>query len=97
MADHFDEKSGVVNSRTPWGTWAQTIEEVFIEVDVSPGTRGKDVKCEIKVKSISCIVHGKEIFKVRSFYSNKLYLIFNILTLINIRPAIPREAPRCRF
>lgn len=64
MADHFDEKSGVVKSKTPWGTWAQTIEEVFIEVDVPQGTRGKDVKCDIKAKSISCVVQGKEIFKV---------------------------------
>lgn len=64
MADHFDERSGVVNSITPWGRWAQTIDEIFIEIDVPAGTRGKDVKCDIKTKNLTCTVCGKEIIKV---------------------------------
>ncbi|EDO28204.1 predicted protein [Nematostella vectensis] len=31
MADHFDERSGVVPCKTSWGSWAQTIDEIFIE------------------------------------------------------------------
>ena len=64
MADHFDEKSGVVPSKTPWGSWAQTIDEVFIEVNVPKGTKGREIICEIKPKSINFILKGKEVFKV---------------------------------
>ena len=64
MADHFDEKSGIVPSKTPWGSWAQTIDEVFIEVNVPKGTKGREIICEIKPKSINFILKGKEVFKV---------------------------------
>ncbi|XP_001631051.2 nudC domain-containing protein 2 [Nematostella vectensis] len=63
MADHFDERSGVVPCKTSWGSWAQTIDEIFIEVDLPEGTRGKDVKCVIKPTHISCVVKGNEVFK----------------------------------
>lgn len=63
MADHFDEKSGVVPSKTPWGSWAQTIDEVFIEVHVPKGTKGREIICEIRPKSIKFILKGKEVFK----------------------------------
>ena len=61
---HFDEKSGIIFASTTWGRWYQTIAEVIIEVDVENGTRGKDVKIDIKPSRISCVVHNKEIFKV---------------------------------
>ncbi|KAG8579117.1 hypothetical protein GDO81_010723 [Engystomops pustulosus] len=32
MSVNFDERSGVVPCKTPWGCWYQTMEEVFIEV-----------------------------------------------------------------
>ena len=64
MADHFDEKSGVVLSKTPWGNWAQTIDEVFIEVDVPKGTKGREISCDIKPKSIKFSLKGQEFFKV---------------------------------
>lgn len=64
MADHFDEKSGVVPSKTPWGNWAQTIEEVFIEVNVPKGTKGREISCDIKPKSIKFSLKGQEFFKV---------------------------------
>ena len=64
MADHFDEKSGVIPSKTPWGNWAQTIDEVFIEVNVPKGTKGREITCEIKPKSIKFILKGQEFFKV---------------------------------
>ena len=66
MAAHFDEKSGVVPCKTPWGNWAQTIDEVFIEVHVPKGTRGREVLCEIKPKTIRFALKGQEIFKVMS-------------------------------
>lgn len=64
MADHFDEKSGVVPSKTPWGSWAQTIDEVFIEVNVPKGTKGREISCEIKPRSIKFTLKGQEQFKV---------------------------------
>ena len=63
---HFEEKSGVVPSETPWGSWAQTIDEVIVEVNVPKGTRGREVSCEIKPKSIKLVLKGKEVFKVAS-------------------------------
>ena len=74
MADHFDEKSGVVPSKTPWGSWAQTIDEVFIEVNVPKGTKGREIICEIKPKSINFILKGKEVFKV-SFVFALIHMI----------------------
>ena len=61
---HFDERSGTVPCKTPWGSWTQTVEEVFIEVDVPEGTKGKDIVCNIHPNNISLSVSGKEIFKV---------------------------------
>ncbi len=64
MSD-FDERSGVVYSKAPWGQWGQTIDEVFIEVEVSDRSiRAKDIKCEIKPNSIAVSVGGAEKFKV---------------------------------
>lgn len=70
MSD-FDERSGVVYSTTPWGQWGQTIDEVFIEIQVSDSSiRAKDIKCEIKPTFMSVSVRGEIIFKV---YSVKEY------------------------
>lgn len=60
---NFDEKSGLVYSNTPWGQWAQTIEEVFVEVNVPEGTRSRDVKCDIKTQYMCLSVNNKEIIK----------------------------------
>lgn len=61
---NFDEKSGVVYCKTPWGQWGQTIEEVLIEVEIAePGTRAKDIKCDIKPNSISVSVANEVKFK----------------------------------
>ena len=61
---NFDERSGVVYCSTDWGQWGQTIEEVYIEVNVSEGTRSRDVQCEMKHKSIALTVNKQEILKV---------------------------------
>ncbi|TNN62276.1 NudC domain-containing protein 2 [Liparis tanakae] len=47
MSVHFEERSGVVPCETPWGSWYQTMEEVFIEVDVPHGT--SEDKCLIRI------------------------------------------------
>ena len=73
---HFDEKSGLVYSITPWGQWAQTIEEVFVEVNVPEGTRSRDVKCDIKAQYMSLAVHNKEIIKVLLSTTNTNCSIF---------------------
>ncbi len=58
---NFDEKSGLVYSSTPWGQWAQTIEDVFIEVNVADGTRAKDIVCSIRPNTINLTVHNQRI------------------------------------
>jgi hypothetical protein len=55
----FDERSGAVTVNTVWGSWFQTIDEVFVEINVKEGTRGKDVKCDIGSKKIKVTVLGK--------------------------------------
>ncbi|KXJ14356.1 nudC domain-containing protein 2 [Exaiptasia diaphana] len=67
MAENFDERSGVIYSNTPWGRWAQTIEDVFIEIDVPCGTRGKNIQCDIKINNLTCVVRDKEIIKGKLF------------------------------
>ncbi|TTD03347.1 NudC domain-containing protein 2 [Bagarius yarrelli] len=69
MSVHFEERSGVVPCPTPWGSWYQTIEEVFIEVGVSPGTSSRDIKCSLGSKHVELFVKGKEIFKGKLFGS----------------------------
>ncbi len=60
MSD-FEEKSGLVYSSTPWGQWAQTIEEVFIEVNVAAGTKAKDITCNVKPNTIELSVCNQDI------------------------------------
>lgn len=64
MSVHFEERSGAVPCKTPWGSWYQTMEEVFIEVNVPPGTSSKDIKCSLGSKHVELSVKGKEMFKV---------------------------------
>ncbi len=61
---HFEEKSGVVYCRAPWGQWFQTMEEVCVEVRVEPGTRARDIKCVITSHTLSVSVAGQEVIKV---------------------------------
>ncbi|KAF3838205.1 hypothetical protein F7725_009973 [Dissostichus mawsoni] len=63
MSVHFEERSGVVPCKTPWGSWYQTMEEVFIEVNVPHGTSGKEVKCHLGSRDIELHVKGEEVFK----------------------------------
>ena len=60
----FDEKSGVIWSSTEWGSWGQTIEEIFIKVNLPENTTSKQVVCKITAKSIKCVVRGNVIFEV---------------------------------
>lgn len=61
---NFDERSGMVYCKTSWGQWGQTIEEVFIEVDVTEGTKARDIQCDIKPKAISVTVSNKLLIQV---------------------------------
>jgi hypothetical protein len=60
---NFEEKSGLVECKTPWGSWGQTVDEIFIHVDVPDGTKSSDVKCSIKPKAIDLSVAKKDILK----------------------------------
>ncbi|CAD5112515.1 DgyrCDS1728 [Dimorphilus gyrociliatus] len=60
---HFDERSGIVSVETPWGKWWQTISEIYIEVNVKEGTRGKDVNVEFKPSTLRVDVCGETVIK----------------------------------
>lgn len=52
------------------------MSEVVAEVEVEPGTRGKEIKIVIKPNDIECTVRGNTLFKVSTlmmfyFMSNK--------------------------
>lgn len=64
MSAPFEERSGVVPCGTPWGQWYQTLEEVFIEVQVPPGTRAQDIQCGLQSRHVALAVGGREILKV---------------------------------
>lgn len=64
MSAPFEERSGVVPCGTPWGQWYQTLEEVFIEVQVPPGTRAQDIRCGLQSRHVALAVGGREILKV---------------------------------
>lgn len=64
MSAPFEERSGLVPCATPWGRWYQTMEEVFVEVNVPQGTRARDVECSLKSRHLALTVAGKEVLKV---------------------------------
>lgn len=65
MSVNFEERSGIVPCQTPWGVWYQTMEEIFIEVNVPQGTTAKEIKCVLESKQMQLCVKGREILKVR--------------------------------
>ncbi|NP_001088851.1 NudC domain containing 2 L homeolog [Xenopus laevis] len=69
MSVHFDERSGVVLCQTPWGCWSQTMEEIFIEVNVPEGTTSKEIQCKLGSRDVSLIVKGKDVLKGKLFDS----------------------------
>ncbi|XP_075458032.1 nudC domain-containing protein 2 isoform X2 [Ascaphus truei] len=69
MSVHFDERSGVVPCHTPWGCWYQTMEDVFIEVEVPPGTQAREIQCKLGSRDIALAVQGRDILKGKLFDS----------------------------
>ncbi|XP_067899996.1 nudC domain-containing protein 2 isoform X2 [Heterodontus francisci] len=69
MSVHFDERSGTVRCKTPWGEWYQTMEEVFIDVHVPVGTSAKEIKCSLGNKDIALSVKGTEMLKGKLYDS----------------------------
>ncbi|XP_043089186.1 nudC domain-containing protein 2 [Puntigrus tetrazona] len=67
MSAHFEERSGVIPCKTAWGSWYQTMEEVFVEVDVPPGTSAREIRCDIGIKHIELRVKDQQIFKGKLF------------------------------
>jgi hypothetical protein len=61
----FEERSGIVCQETPWGRWYQSVSDVTVEVNLTPGTRGREVQVDIKPSSIHCSVRGAQIFQGR--------------------------------
>ncbi|XP_032831739.1 nudC domain-containing protein 2 isoform X2 [Petromyzon marinus] len=61
--NHFEEKSGIVASETPWGRWYQTLEEVVLEVSVPVGTPPREVRCELAPRTLLVKVVGTTIIQ----------------------------------
>ncbi|KAJ8297530.1 hypothetical protein KUTeg_024061 [Tegillarca granosa] len=59
----FDERSGIVPSKTDWGLWWQTVDEIHIEVNVPPGSSSKDISCQIKSNYLKVTVKGNQIIE----------------------------------
>eukprot|EP00088_Acartia_fossae_P069741 TRINITY_DN9188_c0_g1_i11.p1 TRINITY_DN9188_c0_g1~~TRINITY_DN9188_c0_g1_i11.p1 ORF type:complete len:302 (-),score=43.87 TRINITY_DN9188_c0_g1_i11:1106-2011(-) len=68
MAD-FEERSGVVACETEWGRWYQTVEDVSLEINLTPGTKGREVKVDISTRRIQCQIRGTVIIKGKLFDS----------------------------
>ncbi|EDV19798.1 NudC domain-containing protein 2 [Trichoplax sp. H2] len=66
---HFDEKTQIVSSKTEWGLWYQTIDEVFIEINLPPGTKGKDVACKLTATDIQVAVQD-QVYIEGKWFSN---------------------------
>jgi len=49
---HFDETAGAVLCQTPWGHWYQTVEEVYVLIDVPNGTKAKQLSIKIQSDSL---------------------------------------------
>ncbi|KAI5941636.1 NudC domain-containing protein 2 [Manis javanica] len=61
MSAPSEERSGVVPCWTPWGQWRQTLEEVFIEVQVPPGTCTQDIQYGLQSWHVVLAAGGREI------------------------------------
>jgi len=59
---HFDESSGIVPCQTPWGQWYQTVEEVYVLVDLPTGTKAKSLDVKLKPESVSVSLNKSFIF-----------------------------------
>lgn len=60
---NFDERSGVAACTTDWGCWYQTMEEVYVEVNLPEGTSSKQVKVSIKPKQLQVIIKGETVIE----------------------------------
>ncbi|XP_044309941.1 nudC domain-containing protein 2 [Varanus komodoensis] len=69
MAGLFEERSALVTCVTPWGCWYQSLEEVFVEVNVPAGTRAREVECSMKSRHLSLAVAGKKVLEGKLFDS----------------------------
>uniref|UniRef100_A0A8C2VF39 CS domain-containing protein n=1 Tax=Chinchilla lanigera TaxID=34839 RepID=A0A8C2VF39_CHILA len=69
MSAPFEERSGVVPCGRLRGQWYQTLEEVFTEVQVPPGTRAQDIQCGLQSQHVALAVGGQEILKGKLFDS----------------------------
>ena len=59
---HFDETSGAVPCNTPWGHWYQTVEEVYVLVDLPSGTKAKQLDVKLRSESGSVALDKSVIF-----------------------------------
>ncbi|XP_003744250.1 nudC domain-containing protein 2 [Galendromus occidentalis] len=59
---HFEERSGRIESSTSWGSWYQTVAEVFAIVNVPAGTRAKQLDIKITPRELHVALDGVKVF-----------------------------------
>ena len=66
VLSNFEDRHGLesIACNTPWGRWHQTPEEVFVEIDLPAGTKARDIKCDIRSRSLNVIVKNENIIEV---------------------------------
>uniref|UniRef100_A0A5F8H1Z6 CS domain-containing protein n=1 Tax=Monodelphis domestica TaxID=13616 RepID=A0A5F8H1Z6_MONDO len=72
MSAPFVEQNRMVPCGIPWGQWCQSLEEVFIEVWVPPGTRVQEIQCGLQSRHVELAVWGQEILKGKLFDSTQI-------------------------
>jgi len=53
--------------QTSWGQWSQSLDEVTIEINVTPGSSSREIKCIIKSDSIAVTVRNDSIIQGKLF------------------------------
>jgi len=76
---HFDETSGSVPCPTPWGHWYQTVEEVYVLVDLPAGTKANRLDVRIRPESASVSLDRAVIFAGK--WSRKIQADESVWTL----------------
>ena len=62
---HFDEKSGIITSKTQWGEWWQTLEEIYVLVSGYESTLTKHhIQCVLKNRSMKLVVKDLVLIEV---------------------------------
>lgn len=63
MAD-FDERSGIVSCKTPWGLWFQTLDEISLEIDVDKNLKSREIEVKCQHTDLTVTIRGEKLMHV---------------------------------